>query len=358
MHRIRNYGSFLQAYALKKELEALALSVRFVDIETQPKAVRRQPFFSKLKKLDRYVLKRLSLRNKRDQVRAMHDRVQKEYLGLDAMEYSGRGCDAVVIGSDEIFNCESAGEFKITGARFGRISGVPRVISYAASCGYTDAEDLTAQDRKTVAEGLGALQAVSVRDENTARFVSDLSGREAPRHLDPVLIYGFEPELAAVSQDCLPKEPYMVVYAYHNRIHQKSEIKAIRAFAKKKHLKLISVGGIQAWCDDYAVLNPFEVLMYFKNADYVVTDTFHGTVMAAKFNKPFGVLVRDSNANKLNDLLSRLEIGTHKITDLAKLTAVLEQEHDYSACNRIIAAERQRAREYLRSQLLSEHGGS
>lgn len=73
-------------------------------------------------------------------------------------------------------------------------------------------------------------------------------------------------------------------------------------------LKTIAIGGSLPWCDEFAVLTPFQVLAYFKNAQCIVTDTFHGTVIAAKFNKPVAIIIRDSNYNKLWDLVERLHI--------------------------------------------------
>lgn len=355
MHRVRNYGSFLQAYALKRILERSGHSVQYVDIETvPPPAAKKDPASSlrgKLKYLDRYILNRFRFRSVRRQIREMFDRVQSKYLGLEKTFLSAEGCDAVVIGSDEIFNCESGGDFKITAQRFGRIPGVPRVVTYAASCGYTGLDDIAQEDMEAIAQGIESLDAISVRDENTARFVSHFREGEAQRHLDPVLVYDFEEELASVDRTVLPKEPYMVVYAYHNRIHDKEEIRAIRAYAKRHGLKTIAVGGMQAWCDEYAVLTPFEVLACFRNAACVVTDTFHGTVMSAKFNKPFAVIVRSSNANKLEDLLSRLEIRDHKVSRMEELAAILDRPADYTACNQIIEVERGRAEAYLRDVL-------
>lgn len=357
MHRIRNYGSFLQAYGLKRLIERLGCSVKYIDIESiQRPAERKNPVVSALGKLhyiDRNLLKRLRYQKSRRQIREVFDRVQKEYLGLDAPIFSAEDCDAVVIGSDEIFNCDSTGDFKITSARFGEIPGVPKVITYAASCGYTGLQDVSEEDWPIIASGIQNLSGISVRDENTARFVNQFREGNVLHHLDPVLIYDFDEELASVAPETLPTEPYMVVYAYHNRIHSGAEIKAIRAYAKKHGLKTIAIGGVQVWCDEYAVLTPFEVLAYFRNAACIVTDTFHGTVMSAKYNKPFAVIVRDSNANKLEDLLVRLEIQDHKVCEMDKLSTILDQPADYTACNQVLKTEKMRTEDYLRSALMS-----
>lgn len=356
MHRVRNYGSFLQAYALKRILERQGHSVKFIDIQqkqsTQSKTVPKA-VLHKLRLADRYIVKRLRFQKKRRQLHEMYREVQGKYLELNGEQSTAEDCDAVVIGSDEIFNCDSGGDWAITEERFGYNPTAKVTISYAASCGYSGVSDISSADRSVIAKGLENLDAVSVRDENTAEVVRQFRQGEVLYHLDPVLIYDFDDELRGALTHKAPAEPYMVVYAYHNRIESKEEIRAIRSYAKKHGLKLIAIGGLQAWCDDYAVLEPFEVLQYFRGASCIVTDTFHGTVMSAKFNKRFAVIVRESNSNKLEDLLTRLRIKDHKVCDMNRLGEILDSVPDYRDCNQIISQEKMRTEEYLRGALLS-----
>lgn len=347
MHRVRNYGSFLQAYALKRMLEQLGCRVRFLDIETAPVP----PVGGKLRYLNRHLLKRLRFQKSRRKLRAVFEGAQREYLGLGAPVFSASGCDAVVIGSDEIFNCDSAGAFPITARRFGAVPGVGNVISYAASCGQTGPDDIAQRDWEPIAQGLANLNAVSVRDEHTARFVSRFRAGEPLRHLDPVLVYDFAAELAAVREEALPKQPYLLVYAYHNRIRSRAEIRAIRAYAKRCGLRTVAVGGLQAWCDEYPALNPFEALRCFQRAACVVTDTFHGVVMSTKFRKPFAVLVRDSNANKLEDLLARLSLQARRVRNMDDLAAILDRPLEKAALGELLEAEKKRSEDYLRTAL-------
>ena len=95
------------------------------------------------------------------------------------------------------------------------------------------------------------------------------------------------------------KDKYMIVYTYPERITNVKEITAIKQFARDKGLKLISIGHYFPWCDEVVVPTPFEVLAYFRDADYIVTDTFHGSIFSIKHNKPFGTIIRTMNNQKL-----------------------------------------------------------
>lgn len=352
MQRIFNYGSFLQAYALKRIIQARGHDVQFVDINakeghivTQQSKVQR--LFERLKKCDEYLLRRMLDSRKNKLLNDLLKREQSCYLGLCENHMTEAGCDAVIIGSDEIFNCSSVSQWGIDGQRFGNIPAVGTVISYAASCGHTDLSYMADEDRQEVVSGLQRLKYISVRDKNTYDFVKSVSGREAEINLDPVLIYDFQEEICKGEADLVPDFPYMIVYAYHNRIESAEEIKAIKGYAQERGLRTIAIGGSLPWCDEFKVLKPFQVLAYFKHASCVVTDTFHGTVFSIKLNKPFAVIVRESNANKLDDLIDRLDAGAHKVKDMKKLKSILDLTDDNERSNAIITAEIKHTYTYL-----------
>ena len=91
----------------------------------------------------------------------------------------------------------------------------------------------------------------------------------------------------------------MIVYAYGTRIRKIEEIQAIKKFARKHKLKIIALEGVQNWCDDYIVADPFRMLDYFYYAEYVVTDTFHGTI--------FSIINRKS-LQQLSELLTKINL--------------------------------------------------
>ncbi len=360
MQRVFNYGSFLQSYALKSMLEEQGHEVSFVDIEyagqktQEGKKSPLEKYLKKLKYLDSYFFKRMEYSKKNSQLNAAFPKWHEEYFHFGKEVCKSRGLDGVAIGSDEIFNCDPNSVWGITRQRFGDIPGVAHVFSYAASCGYTALEDLSKEDKTLIGDSLGKMCGVSVRDENTFRFVKELTGKEPERNLDPVLGFDFSEEVELGEAEGVPAYPYMIVYAYHNRIDSKEEIQAIRKYAKKHGLKTIAIGGSLPWCDEFAILSPFQVLAYFKNAACIVTNTFHGTVISAKFNKPLAVLVRESNANKLDDLIKRLHIEDHKVSKMDQLEAILDRSLSYEECNEILEREKIHTRNYLKRVLSSE----
>ena len=153
------------------------------------------------------------------------------------------------------------------------------------------------------------------------------------------------------------KEKYMIVYAYSNRISSE-ESDYIKEYAKKNNLKVYAIGGAQKCADKFIDCSPFEVLAYFKNAEMIVTDTFHGSIFSIINHKSFVTLVRKSvgnkygNEEKLTDLLKRLKLENRITFNLQKdLEKILLENINYKNIDDIIKLHRKNTNEYLKNNL-------
>ena len=355
MQRVINYGSFLQAFGLKTLLEEQGHSVQFVDIA--PGEQREFPdrelvkigykAYTGLRRLaavlDRYFVKRCIGQLYQKKLVKLLEQKHVEQLGMTEEKVTDIPCDTLVIGSDEVFNCVQPSPWGVSYQLFGDYPHAQRVITYAASSGYAKVEQLPEDIRAQISRCFQKVSAISVRDDNTLRFASALTEQPVQQHLDPVLTADFTPYRKPFH--C--KKPYLLVYAYTNRINLPEEIEAIRAFARKHGLKTAAVGGYQCWCDYNFLVEPLQIFDVFAGAAYVVTDTFHGTVIAAKMNRPFATILRSSNYNKLGDLISRLHMEQRTVPEIGMLEEVLLRPVEFDELNEMLARERVRTREYL-----------
>ena len=359
MQRVINYGSFLQAYGLKTLLEEQGHTVEFVDIKPgQQRDFGKREIekigykrYTGLKRLlavmDKYFIKRCIGQLYQKQLVKLFRQKHQQQLGMTAQPVTDVPCDTLVIGSDEVFNCAQATPWGVATCLLGDYPMAQRVITYAASCGFTTSADLPEDVRQTVRDCFSKISAFSVRDSNTHNFVQSLSDQEIMEHLDPVLAADFSGHRKTYRFN----KPYLLVYAYTNRINLPEEIKAIQTFAKKHGLKTVSVGGYQCWCDYNLLVEPLELFDVFQGAAYVVTDTFHGTVIAAKMNTPFATIVRESNRNKLEDLIRRLGMQRRMITDISDLEQVLLESVDFEPLNAELARQRVLTQNYLKNNV-------
>ena len=369
MQRITNYGSFLQAYGLMNEIKKLGHSVEFIDYKVNPCIVKSVTNNKKVKKTTNVIEKIYRLRNaiacKRyhlafDQHKQFFQRYSTEYmrwLGIGQEQKLNSKVDILVIGSDEVFNClQTNKNVGYSLELFGKNANASKIISYAASFGNTTIKGLKKYGvDHEIAEMLCKFSAISVRDNNSYDIVKELVGITPEKHLDPVLIYDFNREVS----ECKAKKPfskYIVVYAYAGRI-SKEEGRIISRFAKKKGAKLVAIGGEHSFCDVSIYPTPFEVLKIVKNADYVITDTFHGTVFSIKYNKKFATIVRSGqeqtygNSEKLRDLLLTFKLENREVKNIEGLENILEKDISYDSVNEIIIQQREKTRMYLNTFL-------
>lgn len=361
MQQIDNMGSLLQSYALKTTIEKLGNEVEFIDIKKRDEDYKllgnyKQEYheerekgglLGKISKIDRYTINRLKIKRKSVEQGLVFDEFRKEYLNIDK---KSRHYDLCVIGSDEVFNCLNSGAWGFTSQLFGNVSNADKVITYAASCGSTKYQELPQSVADKIRSSFDRVSAFSVRDNNTHRFVENLTQKTVVDSLDPVLIYNFDKEVEAAILPELPAH-YCVVYSYYNRIHTKKEIEAIETFCKEYNLTPVAIGAPQFWVKNYVVCDPFQCLKVFQQADFVITDTFHGTIFSAKYAKRFAVLARDSNKNKLLDLVDKICMKAHLMDSIEELDAKYGIAKNKAEFNDCIKKEQEKSLQYLQNNI-------
>lgn len=361
MQRVDNMGSLLQAYGLKRILESMECDVEFLDIRPNQednlllsgrqldysKEKEQKGLFGKIKKIDRYTVNRISIKLKSMLGKKHYERFRRDYLNI---ERSSPHYDVCVIGSDEVFNCMNTSGWGFTSQLFGNVPQAKRIITYAASCGATRYQDLPFPVVEKIRDSFNKISGFSVRDNNTFHFVSQLTSNHIYQHLDPVLIYDFDRELSQTSLPAVP-ERYCLVYSYYNRIHDPREIEEIQTFAQKHELTLVSLGAPQFWIKKHIECTPFQCLKLFQRSDFVITDTFHGTIFSSKYAKRFAVITRPSNYNKLSDLIERLNLQRHRVVEISEIDRAFSYENPQSVIKELVKKNRENTLNYLREKV-------
>lgn len=362
MQRIINYGSFLQAYGLKKTIESLGHEVDFVDYKIGEPIVSENlpsaPNTCKLIRMAKMLFSKDYRKKRNDQLCAnrafstFSSTFRNEWLpwlGISDTRNFRPELDVLVIGSDEVFNCTQTNtDVGYSLELFGKNHNAKKLLSYAASFGSTTLGKLNKYKKtEEIAECLRKFDSISVRDNNSHSLVKYLTGTEPTDNVDPVLIYNFEQEVCEKKVDL---EDYIIVYAYSGRIND-NEAKAIQEFAHKHNKRTLSIGVRQSFTDEYVCVDPFTMLAYFKNADYVVTDTFHGTVFSIKYQVPFATIIRDSNKEKLSDLLSKFNLTDREVNNISDIEDVLSKELNAELLKNLILEYSDNARNYLISNI-------
>ena len=361
MQRVVNYGSFMQAYALKKVVEAAGHTVTFCDFNAgDPRhlgeKVKKVTFWHKFFNLRQFIFKPtsyLAYRAFRRQSKHYYKQYAWPTLGINANRNCDYNGDLMIIGSDEVFNYTQNHAFGYVPTLFGHGVTASSIISYAASAGYANASDVESDGMQDeMIKGFARFDAIGVRDQNTFELASRYAKQAVHYTIDPTLLYDFTQE----TPDAPIPSNYLLVYAYGGRIDAAFDVKKITQYAKSKNLRVVSVGFYNDWCDENIVVKPFDLLAVFKHASYVVTDTFHGTIFSIKYCKPFVSIIQGenkwgSNASKVGFLLQQLNLSSRIINNADNLAKDLDASIDYVAVNHTLAILRDQSLQFLHGAL-------
>jgi polysaccharide pyruvyl transferase WcaK-like protein len=104
---------------------------------------------------------------------------------------------------------------------------------------------------------------------------------------------------------------------------------------------------------------PEEWLGYIKHADFVVTNSFHGTVFSVLFNKPFitiGLAGKKSGLNaRAKALLNRVGLEHRLLTDLTvdNVETLLQEKIDWASVNNKLSDWRQEALDFINKEIIN-----
>lgn len=251
--------------------------------------------------------------------------------------------DGVIVGSDEVFALHTGP----TPAFFGHALPTNKVFAYGGCFGPTTIEDVDKLHcRALITSGLNNMVGMGMRDQNSIRIAEELTGKKAELVCDPVILYGYEKEMANMVRPM--QEKYMVVYSYDGKFEESAE--EIKAYARKHGLKIVSPGFYQKWADVNVNVDPVNLLAWFKWAECVVTNTFHGCVMSIISGTDMAVRLR-GNANKLLNLMTEYEIVDREFGNGNSLEAVLGQKVDWTIVREQIKVRRAQSMDYLKRMI-------
>lgn len=341
MQKVINYGSFLQAYSLKKIIKEVSGEddIFFVDIEKGKTLQCNKGINLCLKRIRvfiKIIIKGLLLETIKDKkyINKLKNQFENNFFSLlginDNDDVKNKYFDCVVIGSDEVFHCCQNADWGFTSQLLGNVHNTKRVVSYAASFGTTTYEQIKKNGiEKDVVESLSKLKYISVRDQQSFKNIKKLLDRKAFIHFDPVLLSNLSKEIEK-SPDFIDENDFLIIYSYTGRIVDKKEISAIKKFSKEKKLKIYTIFCRYNWADKTIIPDsPFQILKIFRMAKYVISDTFHGSIFSIITHSNFCTLIRKSNKEKIESMLSMLELGDKAVYDPKDIKSCLEKDVNY-----------------------------
>lgn len=251
------------------------------------------------------------------------------------------GLDAYVVGSDQVWRPA----FNL-GPRLGNMfldfaGDDVKKISYAASFGCKEWE-YTEEQERMCGKLAKRFDAISVREASGVDLCKEHFGVDATLVLDPTLLLNKE-DYGKVCHDVPKKEKHIFVYSLVVSegvlavAEKVAEAMGLSIIVKQAGRKVKKEDTIEDW------------LAEFRDADYVVTDSFHGMVFSIIFNKPFSIVMNPSGGNdRYLSLLSQLGLMERIVSD--ELQPVFSAI-DWSDVNHRLTELRKASFEFLKTNL-------
>lgn len=327
-----NYGNRLQNYALKRTLENYGCYVTNL-------------WFITFKEFVKDLIKKCPLINSKFIRYNNFSNFTKRLLNVKycSKNYNKDKFDYYVVGSDQVWNYNFP---TYNTNMFLPFSIKSKNFSYAGSFGVGNIDETK---RDEIKDGLNNLNYISVREYRAKEIVEDLTGREDVEVvIDPTML------LDAKEWDRIIKKPkgldnhkYILNYFLGELSHDKKE--EIEKYAKKEGCIIINILDYK---DSFYNCGPEEFLYLEKNAHLICTDSFHSSVFAILFQRPFVIFDREDNEVKMNSRIDTL-LETFCLEN-RKYGGKLDDsclECNYVKSYKILETEREKAEKFLKHAL-------
>lgn len=374
-HKVNNYGAVLQAYALQKTIEGLGFECDIIDysrknlrdvISWQKNKIKsylkgkpdRQGYSNR--EFINMVLTTLFFNNKI--IACKFNTFRKRYhlsrpVNSDTVKELNQKYDLFISGSDQVWNCGRVVLDKNYLLDF--VEDNEKKGSYAASFGIEEIPGKYIKDYKSLLSGFKFL---SVREAAGVRLTKELIQKEAKVVLDPTLLLTREnwAKLAGSKQG-MKKVIIVYMLEYSESLLQFADELAGRINCP---VRLLNKPLHHSAREDYRIdVGPIEWLQEIQNAEYVVTNSFHGVAFSINFNRNFyveiaGERIRGAMSSRIEhilDIFGLQERLIHKESSSKPERGYTfrygRKDIDYNKVNKTLRRMRAASMEYLQEML-------
>lgn len=333
-----NYGGILQNYALSTILHQMGHEPVTIFYQKLIPVWRYCLYFIKTVLMYPFPAKRRRLQTRRSLSIALNGRTTEAFVNeriskTHEVHAYTRGCikyyqfDALVVGSDQVWRRTYNREIFDMFLDFASGLSVRR-ISYAASFG-VDTWEFSKSETRKCAGLIKMFDGVSVREKSAVALCKDYLDVNAQLTLDPTLLLSvsdYEGLCAGLEKE---QNHYIAAYILDNSVRvdnlildcSKSFNLSVKRFSSNSNSRIT----VEEW------------LALYRDSDYVVTDSFHGTVFSIIFNKPFACVINESRgASRFFSLLEDFGLEDRIVKD-NNIVDVLNKPIDWGCVNNILS---------------------
>ena len=368
---VNNYGAELQCCALYRKLQQLGYDAEVINylFGIHPEHVfdgEKRSVPIPLKQLIKVKLlpvvqnmfcmfhqKNKRLRNKRfDEFHAKYNHLTSTvYPSVKSLYEAKFNYDVLCIGSDQVWNYMKGYSLEPFFACFDKNN--TKKITYASSIGLSS---LSVEAEQVFKKELANFASISVREQQASEILEKLLNRKIDVVLDPTLILNKQEWIEVAKYDMCPKEKYLLVYIVTIKPCD-YVLTLARHIAKQRNLKILRIcrdaypehSGSDV--EEILTAGPSDFVGLFSKAEFVVTNSFHGTVFSINFSKPFYSVIKShhSTNSRLTSILKKLGLEDRIVPVGSQLPVI--SDIDFSNPSAKLEAERKLSIEYIKKAL-------
>lgn len=322
IHKINNYGSVLQAYALQKVCEDLGYKVEIIDYDFPNKFHQNNKYSTasdtqpnEPKWIKALFAKALVRQHKG--IRLFIDKYQNlssnKYHKVEDFTANPPTYDVYITGSDQLWSprhCNGDPAFMLYFAPDNALK-----ISYAASIG----SNAIPEELKNAYIGLlSRYKHISVRENTGADVIRSLINKETTVVLDPTLLLNKAEWNKIATLKRLVKKKYILCYFLNYTFNAFPYVDELaRDMQKQTGYEIVRVARpphkLSFINTTYQIgASPEEFLALVRDAEIVLTTSFHGTAFAVNYGKPVFTVVQDRNASDSRQVSLMHNLGLDK----------------------------------------------
>lgn len=331
-----NYGNRLQNYALAKKIESMGY-----DVDTIWKVgnYKKYEFKNMIKRV-------YSIFNKKYMRYNKFLKFTKTYLNnryISCTESIVNDYYKFVAGSDQVWNYSYKTFNK---DRLLLFSNYEKNLAYSASIGLDTIDE---ENIELFKKGMKNIKYLSVREDRAKEMIEDITGRsDIEVLLDPTML------LSSKEWDKIARKPkrinnkkYILNYFLGELSGERK--KEIERIAKDNNCEIINLLDENS---QYFTCDPSEFLYLEKNAFLICTDSFHSSVFAIIYDRPFIIFDRKDNIRCMNSRIKTL-LSKFKLDDRMYNGKIEDRmlNHDYTNVFKILKNEKEKSEKFLRKSL-------
>ena len=258
--------------------------------------------------------------------------------------------EAVIVGSDQCWRPMYSPNIYTYYLDFLKDNKEIKKLAYAASFG-TDQWEYTEKQTARCKKLIQQFDLVTVREKAAVNLVAEKLNKDAEFVLDPTLLLSKEDYIELFVGKNLPDNKGIYTYILDDSdwktqvVETAKETLGLPQFSNQHNKHTVNsekIPSIESWIKGFA------------DADFVVTDSFHGTVFSIIFNKPFISLVNVSRgASRFESILGEFDLMQRLASDFDQqyIEALIEEAIAYDGVNQKLDALRSHSKEVLKKAL-------